>query len=166
MIGPKAMSRAIEVSDPLSWAIVEFREDLLLWIDTELVRLREREQADDLVMAEELATARESQFSASSSPLGVSRGSPFLQSGIAWQEPQTGERVVDRDLVVETTRPPVALPELQTEPEPRPARSNPRQRLDALARLLDHRLKQAQGTAETSSGAGKGPNASVEDDTP
>jgi hypothetical protein len=166
MIGPKAMSREIGVSDPLSWAIGEFREELLLWIDTELVRLREREQADDLVIEEELAVAREPQFNASSSRLGVPRGSRYFESGIAWQEPRTRERAVDRDSVVETLRPSVALPERQTDPELRPPLSNPRQRLDALARLLDHRVKQAQGTAETSDGARKGPNDGVEDDTP
>jgi hypothetical protein len=166
MIGPKSMSREIEVSDPLSWAIGEFREELLLWIDTELVRLQEPEQVDHPVMEEELAVARESHFSGSSSRHGVSRGSPFFKSGIARQEPRTRERVVDREeLVVETARPPVALPELDTDPEPRPSLSNPRQRLDALARLLDHRLKQAQGTAETNGGTGKGTNTGADDDT-
>jgi len=108
MSEPKAMSQEFEVSDPLSRAIGEFRKELLLWIDTELVRLREPEQADDLVIEEEL-------------PI---------------------------------------------DPEPRPPLSNPRQRLDALARLLDHRLKQAQEAAAPSGGAGNGRNTGVEDDTP
>jgi hypothetical protein len=166
MIGPKAMSREIEVSAPLSWAISEFREELLLWIDTELVRLREREQIDDSVLEEEFSAARESQSSGSSSRLGVSRGSPFFQSGIAGQEPRTRLRVVDReDLVVEPVRPPVALPELQTENEPRSPLSNPRQRLDALARSLDQKLKHAHGTAETSGGTRKGTKTGADDDT-
>ncbi len=166
MSGLNAMSHDSEVSDPLSRAIGEFREELLSWIDTELVRLREREQADDLVMEEEPAAASGSQFGASSGRLGVSRGSPSFPSGMAWQEPRARERVADRDSVVETAIPPVALPELQTDPEPPPPPSNPRQRLDALARLLDSRVKQARGAAETSSGAGKGPNTGVEDDSP
>ena len=36
------MSHEIEVSDPLLSAIGEFRKELLLWIDTELARLREQ----------------------------------------------------------------------------------------------------------------------------
>ena len=64
MIEPKAMSHEIEVSDPLSWAIGEFREELLLWIDTELVRLRERDQAGDGMMEEEPAAAIGSRASA------------------------------------------------------------------------------------------------------
>jgi hypothetical protein len=166
MIEPKAMSHDIEVSDPLSWAIGEFREELLLWIDIELVRLREREQAEDLMREEEPAAASGSQFSTSSSRLGASRVSPYFQPGMTREEPRTRQRLADRDSVVETARPPVVLPELQTDPEPRTPLANPRQRLDALARLLDHRLKQAQGAAETSRGAGKGPNTGVEDDTP
>jgi hypothetical protein len=164
MIGSKAMSHENEVSNPLSWAIGEFREELLLWIDTELVRLGE--QADDSVRGEEQAASRESHLSAASSRLGARRGSPRFQSGTAVQESRTRERVVDRDSAVETARQPVARPELQANPDPQPAPSNPRQRLDALARLLDHRLKQAQGAAETTGGAGKGPSTGVEEDAP
>jgi hypothetical protein len=167
MIGPNAMNREIEVSDPLSSAISEFREELLVWIDTELFRLRAREQLDDSAIEDEVAAARESQFSGSSSRLGVDTGSPSFQSGIARQDPRTRQKVVDReDPVTEAVRPPVALSALQTDPEPRARVSNPRQRLDALARLLDHRLKQAQGTAETSGGTGKGTNTGADDDTP
>jgi hypothetical protein len=103
-----AMSHEFEASDPLSRAIGEFRKELLLWIDTELLRLRQPGQADDLVNEEER----------------------------------------------------------QIDPEPRPFLSNPRQRLDALARLLDHRLKQAQEAAAPSGGAGNGLCNGVEDDTP
>jgi hypothetical protein len=156
MSGLNAMSHDSEVSDPLSREISEFREELLLWIDTELIRLRERDHGDDLVMEEEPAAASGSQFGASSSRLGVSRGSPNIPSGMAWQEPRTRERVADRDSVVETAIPPVALPELQTDPEPPPPPSNPRQRLDALARLLDHRLKQGQAAAAADDCADKG----------
>jgi len=108
MIGPKAMSQEFEVSDPLTRAIGDFRRELLLWIDTELVRLRQPEQADDLVIEEAL----------------------------------------------------------QMDPELRPPQSNPRQRLDALARLLDHRLKKAQEAAAPGGGAGNGLNTGAEDDTP
>ena len=39
-----------------------------------------------------------------------------------------------------------------------------RQRLDALARLLDHRLKRAQGAAGTTNGAAGGTSKGVEDE--
>jgi hypothetical protein len=168
MIGPNAMSREIEDSDPLSSAIGEFRDELLFWIDSEILRLRERAQVDDSVMEKELATRmRESNFIGSRGRLGVSQGGSICQPAIARAESQTCERVVDRkDLVAETAKPPVALPELQTDSELRPSVSNPRQRLDALARLLDHRLKQAQGTGEVSSSTGKGTGTGTVDDGP
>ena len=83
MIGPKAMSREIEESDPISSAIGEFRDELLFWIDSELVRLRERVQVDDSVIEEELATAaRNSNFSGSSGRArGESRRDPILNRG-------------------------------------------------------------------------------------
>jgi hypothetical protein len=168
MIGPKSMSGEIEDSDPLSSAISEFRNELLFWIDSELLRLRERAPVDDPVMEEELATRmRESNFIGSRGRLGVSQGASICQPGTARAESPSCERVVDRkDLVAETARPPVDLPEPRTDAEPRPSVSNPRQRLDALARLLDHRLKQAQGTGEVSSSTGKGTGTGAVDDAP
>jgi hypothetical protein len=106
------MSHDSEVSDALSWAIGEFREELLLWIDTELSRLREQEPAE------------------------------------------------------KAARRPVIPPEPKSALEPRAPVSNPRQRLDALARLLDHRLKQARGASESSRGADQEPNKGAEDHTP
>jgi hypothetical protein len=41
MIGETAMNQDVRVSDRLSLAIDEFREELLDWIETELVRLQE-----------------------------------------------------------------------------------------------------------------------------
>ncbi len=79
------MSDDGEVSDPFSRAIVGFREEVLLWIDTALARLRQAEQDEGVV---------------------------------------TEERSED------------AL-----------------NRLDALARLLDRRLKLSAGAASTSAGA-------------
>ena len=113
------MTRDIEVSDPLSWAIGEFREELLLWIDTELVRLQK--QIDDSVIDEELS---ESQFNGSSSRIGVTRESPFPRTGIARGKQRTRERVVERyDPAVETLKPPVPRREPPTDPEsPLPSR--------------------------------------------
>jgi hypothetical protein len=168
MIGPKAMSREIEESDPISSAIGEFRDELLFWIDSALVRLRERVQVDDSVIEEELATAaRNSNLSGSSGRLGVSLGGSYSQSGTVRAEPRSCERAVDRkDVVAEAARPPVARPDLQTNSDLRSSVSNPRQRLDALARLLDHRLKQAQGTSEVSGSAGEGTSNDAADEVP
>jgi hypothetical protein len=161
-IGSKLMSHDTEVPDPLLLAIGEFREELLVWIETELVRQREREQAENRVMEERPAAATGSPFGVSSSRLGASPGRPYLESGMDGREPRIRERVADGDSVVESARPSVAVTGLETDSEPRARLTNPRQRLDALARLLDHRLKRAQGAAAT----GSGPNTEVEDETP
>jgi hypothetical protein len=156
------MNREIDVSNPLSGAIGEFREELLLWIDTELARLRE--QTDDSVVEEE---PKKSQFNGSRSRVGVSQGSPFLQTRIARQEPRTRERAVEHeDLALKNLTPHVPPREPATEPASRLRLSNPRQRLDALARLLDQRLKQAQGTAEKNDGTGTATNIGADDDAP
>jgi hypothetical protein len=157
------MTCEIDASDSLSRAIGEFREELLLWIDAELVRLGEREQ-DDSVIEEE---PRRSHSNGLSGRLGMSSGSPFFQSGSALQEPGTSERVVDRpELAVQTVWPSVPLPKPSTDAELRLPVSNPRQRLDALARLLDQRVKQAQGLAETNGSTGNGTNDGADVDTP
>ncbi|SRR5579883_1891473 len=52
----------------------------------------------------------------------------------------------------------VGLPEPETSvpPQPQADPGNPRQRLDALARLLDHRLKQVEGAPGTTGGRSQG----------
>jgi hypothetical protein len=158
------MSDNILAPDPLSCAIAEFREDLLVWIETELARVRE--QAEELAGAEELSGASGSQLSASPSRVGASRGSPLFQPEIAAREPRTQKRGADRDSFAEAPRRSAAVSKLRIDPESVTPHSNSRQRLDALARLLDSRLKHPQGASETSSGAGNGPSAGTETDTP
>ena len=144
-------------ADPLSWAIGEFREELLRWIDTELVRLREREQAENRLMEEGRAAASWiaiRRFAAAVS--GSSPGRRDLQLGLGWHESRTRERVVERDSGGRNRRPPRRrFLKLRDGSRTAGRPSDPRQRLDALARLLDDRLKQAQGAAGTWSGAGK-----------
>jgi hypothetical protein len=166
VIGSKVVNSDTDVRDPVARAIAEFRQEFLLRIDTELVRLQEREQAANRLTEEEVVAATGSQFGASSSRVGGSPRRPYLQSGTGWQESRATERAADRDSVAEAERPPVDVPELEIDPEPRVPPSDPRQRLDALARLLDNRLKRAQGTAGTRSGAVIGPNTEVGDETP
>jgi hypothetical protein len=158
-IEPNVMSHDFVGSDSLARAIGEFRQDLIHWIDAELIRLRE--QAGAAVGLEELSGASGSQFSAYTSGLGPSGGSASLQPGIAAQEPPKRERGSDRDSYSTTTWPTAAVSKLATDDEPRSAPSNPRQRLEALARMLDHRLKHPEGFAETSSG----PATGIETDT-
>jgi hypothetical protein len=110
------MSRRIDVSDPLSSAIGALREELLRWIDAELVRLRELERPDD-----------------------------------------------SRQAVVETAGTVIAPAGSQPEPELKTPTSSPRERLDALARLLDHRLKKAQGAAESGGSVEMEPSARRDD---
>ena len=63
--GPGPMSHEIEASDPLASEIGELREELLLWIETELTRLHQ--QVEDL--------AKEETRTASSSPDSTAPGS-------------------------------------------------------------------------------------------
>jgi hypothetical protein len=164
MIGPKAIRKENEVSDPLLFAIGEFREELLFLIDSELARLQEQEHADDALLEQVRAASRESQLSGSRTGLGLHGVSSRFQSGANAQQPRTREMVVDRDPTAETTKPSTAPPERETDPELEPPLSNPRQRLDALARLLDHRLKQTQGTLTASGSAGQAQTSGKEDD--
>jgi hypothetical protein len=166
MIGPKVMSQNIEPSDPLSSAIAEFRAELLQWIDAELARLREREETDVRVVAEERVAERGSLFNASTSRPGVRKGSPYFPMGIGFEEPLARERVADRGSVVETAGLPLVGTERLIEGDPRAPVASPRERLDALARLLDHRLKQAQGPTEASRGGGDDWRTGSEHDTP
>jgi hypothetical protein len=121
------MNPDCDVSDRLLSAIHAFGEELLLWIDTELDRLREPEQAENARIDDGLIVPNGSQFRVS---------------------------------------PPLDIQQAPTDPE-RPAPVvNPRQRLDALARILDDRLKQAQAGAGIRMCAGSERNSALEDETP
>ena len=150
MVGTKAMSDEIEVFDPLPSAIGELREELLIWIDTEMARLREH--VDVLAREDEGTAARSSRFTASSSRHVANRGGSRARSALARPAPATRESGADRGPDVETASPPITPSEQPSDHESRLSGSNPRERLDALARLLDHRLKQAQEDTKTRSG--------------
>jgi hypothetical protein len=76
---------------------------------------------------------------------------------------ETPERFADRRSEAEITGPPVTFPEPETDLEPQAPPLNPRQRLDALARLLDQRLKQAEGVAGTTCGSTSGMGEEIQD---
>jgi hypothetical protein len=155
------MSQQTEARDSLSRAIGEFREELLRWIDTELARLREREPDEGLAMENESTTAistpaglsGESRGGSQTSQNAACSGRAGLPPRVRWELPWSRERAADGDAAAETTRPPIASPATATGPEPQAVPLNSRQRLDALARLLDHRLKRSQGAAGASRGA-------------
>jgi hypothetical protein len=106
------MSDDAEVLDSLSRAILEFRDEILLSIDTALVRLREREQDESVALEERSAPAR-------LTPWGKECGSQTHSP-----DPRSNSTPVDSF-----------------------------QRLDALARLLDQRLKSSQEAVSNSPGA-------------
>jgi hypothetical protein len=138
--GFKVMKPDNEAADPLCSAIRELREELLMWIDNELERLRAGEPAENRRPDDGPATA--SKLGLPSSRVGASSGRPHLQLGLARQESRSRERDAETDSFKENPRPAIEDPERETDPDPLVHASDPRQRLDALARLLDHRLKQ------------------------
>jgi hypothetical protein len=160
----EVMSPDTEVSHRLASAIGEFREEVLFWIDTELVRLRE--QAEHRQIEEGPAAETDSQFSGSNERFRASPGRPSIESRMGRREPRIIETAGDRDPGAENARHPLEVTEAARDPDTPAGLSNPRQRLDALARVLDHRLKHAQSEAGTRMRAAREPDAEVEDETP
>ena len=79
-------------------------------------------------------------------------------------------REIRRRLLIEAPRrnpePPVAFPGPDAEPESQAPFLNPRERLDALARLLDRQREQAEGAADTSGGVPGETRTRRQDDSP
>jgi hypothetical protein len=160
--GPEAGS-----ADSLSQAIEELREELLSWIDTELVRLQELEQG-----ADRAAEAISGTPGPIRSGLGGGRRLVPLTDGdgarprthdVSGMERESSRDrgwLADRDSKIDVAEPSIDMPGSERDPEAQVPPLNPRQRLDALARLLDHRLKQAEGAAgvsrDTTGGRDKG----------
>ncbi len=147
------MIHEIEDSDPLMSAIGELREEVLFWIDAELARLRE--QVEELAGEKAPLAARVSRALAPGSHQMEVRGFSPSPPAIMNQVLSTGESPVGRDLSRVSTAPAVARSAPPVDAEPRPSAPDPRERLDALARLLDHRLKQAHEEADTKRGGGR-----------
>ena len=146
VLGIKMKSDDTDPPDSLVRAIGEFREDLLRWIDTELAWLRVRERAESRVMEEESTGP-------TSNPSGL-RVRSQLDSRTSRDAACTSRP--DRatlEAVPEIARPHGASSGAETDPKPQAPPLSPSQRLDAPARVLDHRLKQAQGAAGSSRGA-------------
>ena len=122
------MSEDGEVLDSLSRAIGEFRAEILLWIDEALVRLREREIVEGPATEERL---------------------PFNRL------PDPLVELDARKSPVDPVRVPADSARMDTAPASNGARVDSLERLDALARMLDRRLKQAQDAIANGSVGGR-----------
>ena len=161
------MSHDADVLDSLSRAIAEFREKVLLWIDTALVRLREREQAESLAMEEKSAPAaltrlRMERGSPTASPTrrpAAGKDGMDLQPVMSWEGTPNPAEIAGPDSRGDLARPPIVAPRPEADTKSKSPPLDSLKRLDALARLLDHRLKASQDAAsnssETSSGVGE-----------
>jgi hypothetical protein len=155
------MSDGADVLDSLSQAIVEVREEILLWIDTALVRLRERERDDGVVMEERSAPATLTRWgtdSGSQSHFPTSRlvarpGEAQLHAAMRREGSPDNEKIAGRDSLGGSDRPHSVTPGNEPDPQSKSVPFDSFNRLDALARLLDQRLKLAEVAAPNSSGA-------------
>jgi hypothetical protein len=158
----------IGAADSLARAISELREELLSWVDTELSRLQELQWEEDRsmkVIADVPGSIGSRPRNAGmvvppTGPDGDSPGTSDEVSGMGrgttrsrgWPEHRNSYADVNESAVA------VRGPGMDCEPQSTP--SNPGERLDALARRLDHRLKQAAGAPkmhpDATAGTGEG----------
>ena len=168
------MSQGTESADSLARAIGEFRTELLVWIDTELARLQERDPGASSVVGERSTAPRSmgaglrggSQPGSRTDVDAPRPGSPELLSGTGWETPREGQSFVDRDGNAALAGPTAAVAGPETDPPPGANSGNPRERLDALARLLDQRLKQVEGASGTRLGATSGGTQGIPGESP
>ena len=168
------MSQGTEAADSLSRAIGEFRTELLVWIDTELARLQGGDQEESPVVEERATTPGSIGADRSGGSYPGTRthseasrpGGPDLLSGRGRETPRDGEMFAEGSLKAEIPGPALAVPGSETDLHPQADPLNPRQRLEALSRLLDHRLKQVDGAARTSCGATTGRSPEIPDEPP
>jgi hypothetical protein len=162
------MSPEARLFDSLARAIQELREDLVSWIDTELARLQGLDQEEDpavgVISGESRSLPSGQRGGRYTIPLTDGQGTrPGTRDGVSGMETgtaRTPERFADRHSDTDITESPTSVIGSKADPESQDAPLNPRQRLDALARLLDHRLKQVGGTTgedrKTTNGRGEG----------
>jgi hypothetical protein len=166
VMGPEAGS-----ADSLSRAIEELREELLSWIDNELARLQELEQREDRA-----AEAISGMPGPIRSGLGGGRrlvpptdgdgARPRTHDVTGMERESSRDRGwrTDRDSEMGIAESSVAMPGSEWDAETQAPPLNPRERLDALARLLDHRLKLAEGAAGVSRDATGGRGEGMRDE--
>jgi hypothetical protein len=155
------MSEDGAVLDGLSQAIADFREEVLLWIDTALVRLREREHQESLATEQTVAPAtltrsgieRESQTRSSTSRSGTRLGVAQLEPVMRRQASGNTEDINGWASQADPPRPPMVKPATETPDGSNSPPLDSLKRLDALARLLDQRLSVSQDEASNNAGA-------------
>jgi hypothetical protein len=155
------MSDGAELLSSLSRAIIELREEILLWIDTELVRLREWERDETVAMEERSAPAPLTRWAVESgsqahSPtkrLVARLGEAEFEAVMRREGSRTNEKIAGRDSLGGSERPPFVTSGNEPDPKSKSAPFDSLRRLDALARLLDQRLKLSEVAASNSSGA-------------
>jgi hypothetical protein len=138
-------------ADSLTRAIGQVREELLSWIDAELSRLQELQREEDLSMEAMSGVPGSMRSRPRSSGLlvppivhdGNRPGTPHHVSGMGSGATRGHGWTDNRDSNTDVDASPVAVrgPGMELEPQSTPR--NPDERLDALARRLDHRLKLA-----------------------
>ncbi len=155
------MSHDADGLDSLSRAIAELREKVVGWIDTALVRLREREQEESLATQEKSAPAaltrlsreRGSQTQSPTRRPGASLEETELRPVMSWQGSRNTEEIAGPDSLRDPARPPLVAARPETGAKSTSSPMDSLKRLDALARVLDQRLKVSQEGASNSSGA-------------
>jgi hypothetical protein len=146
-------------SDIISREIVEFRDEILLRIDTALVRLRQREQDESVLMENGSEPANSTRWVIESgSQTDPSSRRLVAGSGAAESQPvrrrdasRNNKEIARQDLPDASERPPVVTAEAEPDPKSRAAPCDSFKRLDALARLLDQRIEFSVGAASNSS---------------
>lgn len=139
--------------DSLARAIGEVREELLTWIDAELSRLRDLQREEDRSMKAASGGSGATRLQPRDAgmvlpPTVRDGGGPATTDEIAGMGrgmTRSGGWSDDRDSNADVDEPPRVARGSGMDLEPRSAPGDPGERLDALARRLDHRLKQAAG---------------------
>jgi hypothetical protein len=161
------MNDDAEARESLSRTIAEFRAEILRWIDTTLIRLR----AQDRMLDAEVQMQEKSAAPASSTslareraagpglrggrPTGVRRAAE-LPAGITRDASRRGGESAELDLSLEPDGAGSATGGFAAGASTKDGPQDSLQRLDALARLLDNRLKVAQeSTPQGSTGNGE-----------
>ena len=155
------MSLDAGVGGPLSRTIADFREEVLLGIDNALGRLREEGQEQSLAMEEKVPPATLARSGLELESQARSRADrPAAILGAAVSEPAMRREGSRKPQMIngpgsldDPPRPAMVEAGPETSPSSSPSPSDSLKRLDALARLLDQRLKVSQEAASNSSGA-------------
>lgn len=138
------MSSDTRDPEPLLAAISEFREELIGWIDTQLRMLaksdRERGAWPDDTVAPPSSTPRSSRTQPEIEERSVGMTGSTIPRNARANAPWTDDPPGLRPSVLE----PAASRSLSSDQSETVSSCDPRQRLDALARLLDNRLKQSE----------------------